>query len=114
MKRSSAGAPGLLALIIIAAACSGPGRPSGHSIDTRESVTVPQGPPPAPTPTPRHAGPASRHAPSAIYVDRPCSCGRWRARDRVGENRRLGRRERREIGHERRRGPLHHDRPHGW
>ena len=28
MKRTSAGAPGLLALIVIATACSGPGRPS--------------------------------------------------------------------------------------
>ena len=54
MKRSSAGAPGLLALIIIAiaAACSGPSRPSGRNIDTRESVTVPEGTPPAPPPAP--------------------------------------------------------------
>ena len=66
MKRSSAGAPGLLALIMIAAACSGPSRPSGPSIDTRESVTVPEGPtvpagpPPAPTPAPPVVSPPAR------------------------------------------------------
>ena len=60
MKRSSAAAPGLLALIMIAAACSGPSRPSSPGIDTRESVTVPEGSPPPPTPAPPVVTPPAR------------------------------------------------------
>ena len=60
MKRSSAGAPGLLALIMIATACSGPSRPSGPNIDTRQSATVPEGPPPAPPPVPPVVTPPAR------------------------------------------------------